>query len=123
LVYKYSNDEPKKQAIAYDILNREECILSTQTLNEFSNICFKKKKYTAAMIKDYIAEILENCNYAVVSLNTIDHALILHEKFLYSYYDCLMLASAMECGCNSIYTEDMQDGQVIEGLTIHNIFD
>jgi predicted nucleic acid-binding protein len=40
----------------------------------------------------------------------------------YSYYDCLIIASTLETGCEYLFTEDMQDGQVIEGRVIRNIF-
>jgi predicted nucleic acid-binding protein len=33
-----------------------------------------------------------------------------------------MIASALECECESLFSEDLQDGQLIEGLTIENIF-
>ena len=47
--------------------------------------------------------------------------LFLHKK--YGYWDCLMLASALRSECEFIFTEDMQDGQLIENkLKIKNIF-
>ncbi|MDR3275689.1 MAG: hypothetical protein LBT11_00535, partial [Treponema sp.] len=50
-------------------------------------------------------------------------ALHLMKRYNYSYYDCLMLASALKHGCAHIFTEDMSDGQIIEGtLQIVNIF-
>ena len=36
------------------------------------------------------------------------------EKYAYSYWDSLILASALENNCPIIYTEDMQSGQIIE---------
>jgi predicted nucleic acid-binding protein len=45
------------------------------------------------------------------------------KKFNYSYWDCLILASALENNCTILYTEDMQDGQTVEGkLKILNPF-
>jgi predicted nucleic acid-binding protein len=50
-------------------------------------------------------------------------ALTIHEKYGYSYYDSLMVASALKQECQYLFSEDMSDGQVIErSLTIKNIF-
>jgi predicted nucleic acid-binding protein len=50
-------------------------------------------------------------------------ALKVFEKYGYSIFDSLIIAAALELGCNTLYTEDMQHGQVIEGtLKITNPF-
>ena len=55
---------------------------------------------------------------------TICKAVELKESYGYSYYDSLMLASALESDCDIILTEDMQDGQIIENrLKIINPFE
>ena len=43
-------------------------------------------------------------------------------SFGYSWWDCLLLASALELGCKYFLSEDLQDGQTIEGLTIVDPF-
>ncbi len=54
---------------------------------------------------------------------TITQALALAQKYRYSYYDSLILAAALSTGCETLGTEDMQHGQLIEGaLTIRNPF-
>ncbi|NJK98980.1 MAG: PIN domain-containing protein [Bacteroidales bacterium] len=56
-------------------------------------------------------------------ITTIDLACQIAKKYHYSYYDSQIIAAAMECGCKTLYSEDMQDGQVIENiLTILNPF-
>ncbi len=47
----------------------------------------------------------------------------LHQRYGYQIYDALHLASALENGCSILYTEDLQHGQQIEGLTIRNPFE
>jgi predicted nucleic acid-binding protein len=60
---------------------------------------------------------------AYIYEGTIERALNVHEKYGYSYYDSLIIASALERACQYLLSEDMSDGQVIEGkLTIKNIF-
>ena len=50
-------------------------------------------------------------------------ALRIHNEYKYSYYDSLMIASALESGCLYLFSEDMADGQVINSrVTIRNVF-
>jgi predicted nucleic acid-binding protein len=54
---------------------------------------------------------------------SIDQALSIAQRYKYSYWDSLILSSALENGCKVLYTEDMQDGQTIDGkLKIENPF-
>jgi predicted nucleic acid-binding protein len=46
----------------------------------------------------------------------------LQDRYRYSFYDSLIIAAALDSGCDRLYTEDLQDGQRIEGLTIVNPF-
>lgn len=46
------------------------------------------------------------------------------KQYKYSIWDSLIIASALESNCSVLYTEDMQDGQIIDGkLTIVNPFE
>jgi predicted nucleic acid-binding protein len=59
----------------------------------------------------------------IIQRKTINKALNLKDNYGYSYYDCLMLAAALEGNCDTIFTEDMSDGQIIEDqLKIVNPF-
>ncbi len=58
-----------------------------------------------------------------ITLETHQEALVIAEKYGYKIYDALIVASALEARCTILYSEDMQDGQVIDqGLTIRNPF-
>ena len=68
-------------------------------------------------------EICETCHVIVVDDETVLTALDKHETLGYSFYDCLMLAFALESGCEYLLSEDMADGQIVDGsITIKNIF-
>ena len=123
LVYLYSDtDMPKKEQIIHTI-NQYERFVSTQVLNEFCNVCIRKLKFPIVSVRDAIMEIKDKCNLVIVDDTTVVAALEYHEKYKYSYYDSLIIASAIESGCQFLFTEDMADGQVIENkLTIRNIF-
>jgi len=122
-VYLYSEDEPEKQSIALKIFDKVHGVTSTQVLNEFSSVCLRKLGISASDVLQSIKEITENCELCYIDITTIQNALLLHNKYGYTYYDCLVLASAVSNGCTYFYSEDMQNNQLIEGkLKIINPF-
>jgi predicted nucleic acid-binding protein len=122
-IYIYSEDELSKSKTASETVEDYDCIISTQVLNEFSNTCIKKLQKTSEEVKSAIDEMRADCTVLSISDETIDKALELHTRYDYSYYDCLMLASALEYKCKYLLSEDMSDGQVIDStLTIKNVF-
>jgi predicted nucleic acid-binding protein len=61
----------------------------------------------------------------VVPLDVATHenGLRLAERHGFSVYDAMIVASALLCGCRVLLTEDLNDGQQVEGfLTIENPF-
>ena len=114
LLYVYSDEEDKKQ-VSKKIFQEQRCLTCMQALNEFCNVCLKKWHFDRKGIEEAIDQIAAGCAILPVSLKTMLGALVLHERYGYSYYDCVMLASALENGCTTIYSEDMSAGQIIEG--------
>lgn len=92
-----------------------------QVLNEASHVLLRKKWYDApaayAMIDQFAA-----LGDTPVTWSEIALARLLHERFAYSWWECLLLASALELGCSHFLSEDLQDGQVIGDLTIVDPF-
>jgi predicted nucleic acid-binding protein len=122
IAYLYSDTDLAKKHIAFTSVMPHECVISTQVLNEFSNIGTKKLKLSIPEIRNIIEELLDDCYFTIVTNQTIQYALFIKERYGFSYYDCLMVASAIECECDYLFSEDLQDGQVIEGVVICNIF-
>ena len=124
LVYLYSKDDDSKRSIARRMIDDYDCVTSIQAMNESSNVWLKKFSLSSATIKDHLNNIEAVCDDVLrVHRVTIDSALNLKDRYGFSYYDCLMLASAIEADCQVIFTEDMSDGQVIDGfLKIVNPF-
>ena len=65
-------------------------------------------------VQQSIEEIRDNCELCYIDMEVIQKALNLNSKYGYSYYDCLILASAFLNGCECLYSEDMQHNQLIE---------
>jgi predicted nucleic acid-binding protein len=59
---------------------------------------------------------------ASLTVGTHDAACTIAAKYGYHIYDALIVAAALEAKCDTLYSEDMQNGQKIGGLTIRNPF-
>jgi len=114
LLYCYSDSEPYKKRMAIDVSNGENVFISTQVLKEFSNILFKKFKMDWDIIKKSIDEVIENYLIFINHPETIKSACNIADKYHFSLYDSMIIASALEASCNILYSEDMQYGQLIE---------
>ena len=124
LIYIYSIDEPDKRNIAISLFNENnDTVLSIQVINELVNVLSKKFLLSGNDINIKISEIIHNCEIADISLELINNALIFKDRYKYSYFDCLIIASALENDCDILYSEDMQHNQIIENkLKIINPF-
>ena len=119
LIYFYSENDEHKRSAAHHALNSHDCVTNIQALNESSNVWLNKFKWSAAKIEEHLDNIELVCDEILpVRRNTINKALALKSRYGYSYYDCLMLASALEGDCRIVFTEDMNDGQIIEDTLI-----
>jgi predicted nucleic acid-binding protein len=122
-IYLYSEDEIQKQDISQRAVCKFDCIISTQVLNEFSNVCIGKLNKSTEEVELAVSELTEQCTVLIIDEHNIKQALDIHKRYGYKYFDCLMLASALNSDCKYFITEDMSNGQIIDGkLTIINIY-
>jgi len=97
-------------------------VTSTQVLGEFSSVMIRSKAEDA-LIQRLIQAIAEDCEVAPVTSASIQRAWRLRIKYHFSFWDSLILASALENKCSRLYSEDFQHGQVIESsLRVINPF-
>lgn len=124
IIYLYSEDEIFKQNKAQEIFSiHNNALISTQVINEVSNILFKKFNLSAIEVEKVILEIDSNINVIDYTFKTQVKAVRLKDKYGFHYYDALIIATALEQGCSILFSEDMQNGQVIENsLKIINPF-
>jgi predicted nucleic acid-binding protein len=125
LVYAEASDEPRKQRAALDLLKRlyedNEGVLSTQVLQEYCNVAIKKLKLPAPHIRAQL-EVYEQFEVVQVTPAIIRAGLDLHQTRSVAFFDAVVLASAHAAGCNLIWTEDMNAGEVVNGVCISNPF-
>jgi predicted nucleic acid-binding protein len=123
-VYAYTDNNRKKHETAKSYLRDESnlLVISAQILSEIYST-FNKYQVAHDDITPIIDEVSNLCEVCPVGIKTIKAALDLRGRYGLNYWDCLFLASALESGCRRVFTEDLQDGQMIEGfLKIENIF-
>jgi predicted nucleic acid-binding protein len=122
LVYFYSNTDSKKQREASNEISTHQCVISTQVLSELSNVSIKKLLLPISQIQRDIQELLNYCTLSIIDADTIIHALTVQSQYGFSYYDSLIIASAIESACEYLFSEDLSDGQIINGVTVRHIF-
>ena len=130
LVYLFDKTERQKQTQAKKIiserLSSSKFFLSVQVINEFINITTKKISFPIPLNKQ--KEIIDLLNdifiIASLSLETTLSAIEIKNKYKYSFWDSLIISSAIENKCNILFSEDMQHGSIVEStLTIVNPFE
>jgi len=121
VIYHLDKDDAK-QAIALKLLASDPMI-STQVLGEVSNVMRRKLGYEWAEVRAVVSKLTEVARVHTIRPSTILRALDIAQRFGFSYYDSLIVAAAVESGCTTLYSEDLQDGQRLDsGLTIRNPF-
>lgn len=98
--------------------------LSVQILNEFVAVARRKLDRSWEEIGRALAIVRTFCPEPVaLTIDTHETAIRIAEKHGYNIYDALVVAAALEAGCGTLYSEDLHDGQTINGqLTIRNPF-
>jgi len=123
LIYAFSADEPVKRETAIKKINGCSAVISTQIIKEFSNVLFKKTKLGINAIHETITEIYSAMEVVNEDINSIFDSFGLIKKYGYSFYDSLVIATALRSKCRVLLSEDFYNGQLIENkLKIVNPF-
>lgn len=122
LIYAVGKDDPR--ASKAEALLAGGGIVSIQSLNEFVSVARRKLGMSWKEVREMLDIVCVLCPDPVpISLDTHRGAVAIAEKYGYSIYDSLIASAALEAGCKTLYTEDLQDGQIINRqLTIRNPF-
>ncbi len=121
LLYLLSGDDAKADCAEEALASGG--VISVQVLNEFASVAARKLKMSMAEIREVLTTIRAVCKVVPISEETHDKGLELSERYELSIYDAMIVSSALLAGCKALLSEDMQDGQVIDGsLEIRNPF-
>ncbi len=128
LIYHFSPLEALKQGRARELIRQAVAagngVMSYQVVQEVLNVGLKGATGLLTMREANLLLQSFSQDFKIVawSLSLVDRALQIKERYEFQWYDSLVLSAALEAKCETLYTEDLQHGQRIEGLVVVNPF-
>jgi predicted nucleic acid-binding protein len=126
LIYLRDGRDLEKQRRASEwiaaLARRQAIVISPQVVNEFCNAV--RRKFPDQRLEDvrkFVVGLRRWCS-APNTFDTSLHGLSLHATDGFQFYDGCLLAAALAANCDFFLSEDMQDGRLVEGMTIVNPF-
>ena len=123
IVYTLDNNDPKKRDRCRNFLatvHKEGTgVISTQVLQEFYVVATRKLGVEPQLAKE-ILHALQNLTLVTVTPQLIGAAIDCSRVHQLSFWDALIVVSAESARCGELWTEDLNHGQVIRGVRIHN---
>ena len=125
LLYAEASDKTEKQQTALDLLHQhyqDACaVISTQVLQEYCNIAIKKLKLEPQYIRSQLDFYLQ-FEVIQVTADIIRIGFDIHQTRSMAFFDAIIVASAKTAGCSVLFSEDMNAGELIDGIQIINPF-
>lgn len=122
LIYNHSLDFENKRLIAGEFFSHVP-VISSQVISEYLNVMIRNFKIPKLELMDLCSQWLEKCSVQPVILSTIELAKNIIIKYDFQIFDGIIVAAALEAGCDIIYSEDMHNGLIVENsLKIINPF-
>jgi predicted nucleic acid-binding protein len=125
LIYAFSEDELLKQQVAMTLIDTisYNAIISNQVINELANVFLKKFKLSTNEVEDAILELDSLLEIVNFDISSQIKALRLKQRYNLQFFDALIVATALENKCSTLYSEDMQHELIIDNrLKIINPF-
>jgi predicted nucleic acid-binding protein len=121
ILYAFRQDDTRGQVA--ETLLAAGGALSVQVLNEFVAVARRKLDKSWEEVRRALGILRVFCPEPVpLTVETHERAVHIAERYGYSIFDSLIIAAALHAGARTLYSEDLQDGQAIDGLTIRNPF-
>jgi predicted nucleic acid-binding protein len=127
-VYSFETNEPRKLRSARNLISEAittgRGVISYQVVQEFFNVAFRKfpTPFSQSEALMYFSSTLRPLLSVSFSPALLFRAIRIRETHYVSWYDSLIFAAALETECDTLYSEDFQDGLNVDGLTIQNPF-
>jgi predicted nucleic acid-binding protein len=122
-IYLLSNDDTAKKDRAITLLSGMRYkVISWQVINEVCANLVRKKHKDESFVRIATDFMFGSCELADFSRDVLANASELRSWRMLSFWDSLVLATALTAGCDAFVSEDMQDGQMFGHLRVTNIF-
>ena len=112
LLYLFSSDTNKADWISKNI--QKSNVISVQVLNEFTSASLKKIKVSTKELDEFLGLFLEIFTIKPLDVETFNSSLRISRRYGYHQYDSMIIAAAIQAGCQRLYSEDLQHKQVID---------
>jgi predicted nucleic acid-binding protein len=128
LVYSFDPASPDKQRIAQRLitesLRTQRGVISSQVVQEFLNLALRKfaRPMSITDARDYLRSVLTPLCHHFPSIDFYDRALLVQIETGFSLSDALIVTAAIEAGCSTLLSEDLQHGRTVQGVVILNPF-
>ena len=120
VLYLFSSDTVK--ADRAESLLQSGGLISVQVLNEVASVCLRKLKMSWKDIDAVLETLKSTCEVLPVTLASHEKAVGLAKRFQISFYDANIVATAILCGADTLFSEDLQNGMSMESVTVVNPF-
>ena len=127
-VYTFDPLADKKRRIATELIRSAKrdglAVISFQVIQEFCSVAIRRSEQTPTVgeLRSYVRNVMAPLCEVHSSIELYDSCLDIREQTGYSFYDSLIVAAAAGVGCQTLYTEDLDDGRSIAGVNIVNPF-
>lgn len=127
-IWVYSLGTPQEKDVNKQVMARAaiksagKITLTPQIINELGFVLIRKQGWSNDGLQPMIEDLLKKCTLHIPSSYWHLHALELRKEYSLSYWDSLVVAAALEAGCHTLLSEDMQHQQIISDLKIINPF-
>jgi predicted nucleic acid-binding protein len=121
LLYLLSSDSKKADWVSSNL--QQSNVISVQVLNEFTSASLRKIKISHAELDEFLDVFTSIFSVMKLDMETFNTGLMISRQYGYQHYDSMIIAAALEAGCERLYSEDMQHRQIInKKLQIVNPF-
>ena len=125
LVYIATNQDAAKKKVALELvasaIGSQNGVISLQVLREVANCIFKKSKDSVERIREALSGF-DALDFLGDSRELLNRGMDIKDQYGIQFYDALIVASAEAAGCDTLYSEDMGDGQIYCGILVVNPF-
>jgi predicted nucleic acid-binding protein len=127
LIYLIHDDKTKRakaQDLVGSALERRDAVISYQVVQEFLNVATRKARRPMSTMEAqvFLGKVLMPLCVVFPDAALYSNALSIAAETGWSFYDSLIVGSALAAGCTTLLTEDLQEGRTVRGVTVRNPF-
>jgi predicted nucleic acid-binding protein len=112
LLYLLSSDDKKADWVSKNL--QQSNVISVQVLNEFTSASLRKIKISNTELDEFLDLFASTFNVRALDMDTFETGLMVSRRYGYHHYDSMIIAAALQAGCERLYSEDMQHRQIID---------